>query len=77
MKITYQIEDGYVGGARPQIVEIDEVEIENCETMDEVEELIYDYCEEDARQRMYVSVDKYSMEDVKAIWENREQDEEE
>lgn len=40
-KARYQAQDGYAGGAKPKFVTIDEQDILNCDTEDEMRE-IYD-----------------------------------
>ncbi len=36
----YEIEDGYIGGKRPHYVEVDDYDLENCETEKEKEDVI-------------------------------------
>lgn len=52
MKITYFVQDGYVCGDRPLEVEIPGCEIEDCETQEELVELVYDYVQNDFEQRV-------------------------
>ncbi len=40
MKITWEIEDGYVGKSRPQYTTVDDDELALCETEQEREQLI-------------------------------------
>jgi len=47
MKVTWQVEDGYCGGSRPQYTEIPDDELEECETEEERNELIAQYIQED------------------------------
>lgn len=51
-KARYEVDDGYVGGARPQHVTIDESDIEEDMGEGELRELYQDYVEEDFRQRI-------------------------
>lgn len=47
MRITWEVEDGYVGKSRPQFTEIDDDELAECETGEEKEKLISSYIQED------------------------------
>ena len=38
MKITWEVDDGYAGGSRPHNTEIDNDELDECETDEEREE---------------------------------------
>jgi len=51
MRITWQVDDGYVGG-RPQHTEIDDEELEECETEDEKRALIEDIIQEEFYQKI-------------------------
>ena len=53
MQITYQVEDGYVGGQRPRTVNINDSDLEYCETKEEWEDIINECVEEDFRQNCY------------------------
>ncbi len=50
MKITWEVEDGYIGKSRPQHTEIDDDEISECDTEKEKEEFIAECIEEDFKQ---------------------------
>jgi hypothetical protein len=50
IEITYGIDDGYVGGDRPHHVTVYLTDLLDCETYEEVEELIEESVEEDMRQ---------------------------
>jgi len=53
MKITWQIDDGYFeGGSRPQYLDIDDDELEYCETEEEKENLISESIQEDFEQHV-------------------------
>lgn len=52
MKITYQLDDGYVGPSRPHYVEVDDYSLAECETPEEVENLIGEYVREHMEQRI-------------------------
>ena len=56
-EINWQIEDGYVGKSRPQKTKIDDVELLECESQEEAEELIYRFVQEDFNNRVYYSID--------------------
>ena len=47
MRVTWEVDDGYVGKGRPQHTEIPDDEIEDCETEEEKQELINQYVQED------------------------------
>lgn len=47
IEITWEVEDGYVGGSRPQTTYIDRDEWDACETEDERQTLIEQYVHED------------------------------
>ena len=40
MTIIWEVDVGYVGGSRPQTLEISDEEIEDCESTEEIEEYI-------------------------------------
>jgi len=52
MKVTWEIEDGYVGKSRPQETEIDDDELAECENEEDREELIASYIQEDFLQNI-------------------------
>jgi len=43
MRVTWEVEDGYVGKSRPHFFEIDDEELAECETEEERQQLIEDY----------------------------------
>ena len=47
MKITWEVEDGYIGKSRPQFTEIDDDELAECSTDEEREEFIEQCIHED------------------------------
>lgn len=47
MRITWEIEDGYVGRSAPHYTEVDDDELDECETDEEREELISETVHED------------------------------
>jgi hypothetical protein len=51
MKVTWQVNDGYVGGRRPHVTEIDESELEDLEG-EERQAAIDDIIKEDFDQRI-------------------------
>ena len=56
MRITYQVDDGYVGGgSRPQHVEIDDDEIEECESQADFEALVEQAIQEHFEQNIHTS----------------------
>jgi len=52
-ELTYEIEDGYAGGDRPHKVKINVWEMQECETQEELDELIDQYVREDMDMRIY------------------------
>lgn len=56
MIVTWQCEDGYVGGSRPHRVEVPDDELAECETEEEREQMINDYVEEDFRNKVSWSI---------------------
>ncbi len=52
MKVTWEAEDGYVSGGRPQSVEVPDDEIEECESAEKAMELIYEYILEEFNERV-------------------------
>ena len=55
MKVIWEIEDGYVGGSRPHEITIPDEEIDECESTEEIEELITDYVRDDFEQTVTFS----------------------
>lgn len=47
MKITWEVDDGYVGKSAPHVTEIDDDELAECETEDEREWFIQECIHED------------------------------
>ena len=47
MRVTWEVEDGYIGKSRPQHTEIPEDELAECENDDDRERLIEEYIQED------------------------------
>ena len=47
MRITWQVEDGYVGGSRPQYTTIDDDELAECDSEEEKEQFITQCIQED------------------------------
>ena len=58
MKVTWQVDDGYVLGSRPLTTDIDDDELAECETEEERKELINDYIQNDFDQRISWSIIK-------------------
>jgi len=52
MQITWEIEDGYAGGSRPQYTEIPDSELENCGGERERRRLIESYVQDDFNQNI-------------------------
>jgi hypothetical protein len=47
MMVTWEVDDGYVGKARPQHTDIPDEELDECETEHEKDELIAQYVQGD------------------------------
>ena len=56
MKVTWQVDDGYVGGSRPHTTEVDDYELSECETEEERQELINDTIQNDFDQKISWSI---------------------
>lgn len=52
MKITWEVEDGYCGKSRPQFTEVDDSDLEACETEEERNQLIEEAIQEDFEQNI-------------------------
>ncbi len=50
MKVTWTIDDGYVGARREHTTDVDDDDLAECETLQDREELISEYIEEDFRR---------------------------
>ncbi len=53
MKITWEIEDGYLGGSRPQRTFIPDEDLAECETDEERESLIRECINDDFADRIH------------------------
>ena len=47
MEVTWEVEDGYAGQGRPQITEVPDDEIAECDTVEAAMELINEHVKED------------------------------
>ena len=52
IEVTWEVADGYVGGKRPQRTKISHSDILDCESEEDVKELIKESIEEDFEQRI-------------------------
>ncbi len=52
MIVTWEVDDGYVGGSRPQQTEIDDDELADCETEKDREDHIAMCIQDDFSQRV-------------------------
>jgi len=52
MEISWEVEDGYVGGSRPQSFLIDDDEIQECETEQDALKLIEEYTQDDFESKI-------------------------
>ena len=58
MKVTWQVDDGYISGSRPHTTEIDDDELAECETEEERQDLINDSIQNDFEQCISWSIIK-------------------
>ena len=63
MEISWQIDDGYAGGSRPQHTYVPDEEIQECATEEEVYDLIDAYIREDMANVGW-SIDTFSTADA-------------
>lgn len=66
-EINWQVDDGYVGKCRPQKTKIDDNELLECESKEEVIKLIYDFVQEDFNNKICYSID--NMNELIKYWE--------
>jgi hypothetical protein len=52
MRITWEVDDGYCGGGRPQHTDVDDDELAECDTDEERERLIEESVENDFDQNI-------------------------
>ena len=52
MKVSWQVSDGYVGGARPHYSEVDLVEFQHCATEQEVRDVLDEVIRDDFEQKI-------------------------
>lgn len=52
MRVTWEVDDGYVGKSRPHHVDIPDDEFEDCTTEESKQALIEDYVQEDFDNRI-------------------------
>ena len=52
MRIYWEVDDGYAGKSRPQYTDIDNNELDECETEEEKQELITEYVQDDFDNRI-------------------------
>ncbi len=53
MQIKYEVEDGYAGGSRYKYVEVDDEDLEQCESLEEKIKLVDEIVEQDFSQNVY------------------------
>lgn len=51
IEITWEIEDGYVGGSRPQTFKIRPSDFEDCDSALQVKDRLYDLLDEELQKR--------------------------
>jgi hypothetical protein len=57
MKITWEVEDGYVGKSSPQVVDVPDEELAECETDEEKHDLVEEYVQQDFNNNISYSYD--------------------
>lgn len=57
LKITWQAEDGYVGGGRPHSFNMDADDFDGCETIKEAMALVYEAVEADFQDKVCPNFD--------------------
>jgi hypothetical protein len=77
MEITYYIDDGYAGSnGRPYRLNVNDEDIRDCETIEEVEKLVYELIDEHARQNLHPYWDPADdREELLAILAQKEEEE--
>lgn len=76
MRVTWEVDDGYAGGSRPQHTEVDEGDIESCDTLEEAMKLVDD-CIQDAFEQNISWFTKHREQiekEVQKILDNKEED---
>ena len=63
VEVTWEIEDGYAGGSRPQFTQVDDDELKEKETEEEKKEFIEECVNGDFKQMSY-SITDYGLEDL-------------
>ena len=48
--VTWQVDDGYAGGSRPQHTEIPDEDLDDCESEEEKQKIIDEYVQSDFEQ---------------------------
>jgi len=78
MKVTWEVDDGYVGGSRPHTTNIDELDIEDCEDIDEAMEMVRDMIQEDYDQKInwFITKEEEIKNKIADILENKKDEEE-
>jgi len=59
MEIRYEVDDGYCGGSRPQIVDVDDDELSQCETTQQKKEYIEKEVQEHFEQTITWYINDY------------------
>lgn len=57
MKVVWEVEDGYAGKSRPQTTDVDDGDLEACESQEEREQVISDAIDHDFSQRIVWACD--------------------
>jgi hypothetical protein len=61
MEVSWVVEDGYAGGARPQSTHVPDEELEECETVEEKKKLIEEYVQTDYESTISWAITDYGI----------------
>ena len=59
MEIEWEVEDGYIGGSRPQSLTLISDDFENCKTVEDAMEVVNEAVQEDFRQTVTYKITNY------------------
>lgn len=61
IELSWQVEDGYAGGARPQTTYFDAAEFEGCESREEVQNLLEELMHEELMNKVSWTASNYEV----------------
>ncbi|MGB0600381.1 MAG: hypothetical protein ACPGLY_27200 [Rubripirellula sp.] len=68
LEIMWQVEDGYAGGARPQYTTVDEGELDECDSEEEVLDLIIQTVQEHFDDCVHASWNSGQDQKILKVW---------